>query len=114
MDMYIPLMTRVRTLVIGVYYHILREASACLLVLLYRAIPEPQRVGRATVRLSRISFYSFIANVVSPEAVTKQFYEEKSIPDAFDSKHHLPRTAFSVKFHFRIYLRRANLDLLCQ
>lgn len=33
---------------IDVFTHILREASAGLLVQLYRAIPEPQDVGRAT------------------------------------------------------------------
>ena len=30
------------------YKHILREASACLLVQRIRAIPEPRNVGRAT------------------------------------------------------------------
>ena len=37
-------------------YHILREASASLLVLLYRAIPEPPYVERATVQTSRFLY----------------------------------------------------------
>ena len=37
-------------------YHILREASASLLVQLYRAIPEPPYVERATVQTSRFLY----------------------------------------------------------
>lgn len=38
---------------IGVFTHILREASASLLVLSIRALRRPQRVERAMVWLSR-------------------------------------------------------------
>ena len=45
--MNIPSSANARAKADGIY-HILREASASLLVQLYRAIPEPQNVGRAT------------------------------------------------------------------
>ena len=54
-DMYIPAgMTR-DCHTMGVL-HILREASASLLVQLYRAIPEPPYVERATVQTSRFLY----------------------------------------------------------
>lgn len=56
MDMYIPLIANSRVLPIDAY-HILREASASLLVQLYRAIPEPQRVERA-ISMALTLFYS--------------------------------------------------------
>lgn len=50
-----------------VYWHIRREASASLLVLLYRAIPEPLLVERATGKDLAL-FCSIIANEEVPEA----------------------------------------------
>ncbi|MBD5329010.1 MAG: hypothetical protein HDS03_03860 [Bacteroides sp.] len=55
--MFIPPMASARALAIGVVIHILREASACLLVLPYRAMRRPQNVERATVWLSRIFIF---------------------------------------------------------
>lgn len=46
-DMYISSKSGARVPGVGIS-HILREASACLLVLLRWAIPGPQGVGRAT------------------------------------------------------------------
>lgn len=56
MDMFILLMASARALAISVLIHIQREASACLLVLLYRAMRRPQDMERAIVRLSRFLF----------------------------------------------------------
>lgn len=57
MDMYIRPTAGARASAIGVYGHILREASANLFVLLYRAIPEPPFVRTSKeVRFSRILF----------------------------------------------------------
>ena len=55
-DMYIQSAANVGALAVG-SYHILREASACLLVLLRWAIPEPLIAGRATSTALTLSFY---------------------------------------------------------
>ena len=49
-------------------YHILREASASLLVQLRWAIPEPPYVGRATVQTSRFHFLTIQRRREGPEA----------------------------------------------
>ena len=41
-----------------VHLHILREASACLLVLLYRAIPEPLTAERASSTALTLLLYT--------------------------------------------------------
>ncbi len=56
-DMYIPPTASTRVWAIGVFTHILREASACLLVLRRWAMREPLIAERATVRLSRFFLY---------------------------------------------------------
>ena len=56
--MYIPPTARTRVYAIGVFTHILREASAWLLVLLYRAIPEPLIAGRATSMALTLFFFT--------------------------------------------------------
>ena len=48
------------------YYHILREASASLLVLLHRAIPEPQDVERATGMALTLLFLNNLIPMCEP------------------------------------------------
>lgn len=51
-------------------YHILREASACLLVLLIRAIPGPQNVGRAAG--TALTHFCFLTNLTPKRGVRRQ------------------------------------------
>ena len=61
--MYIPLVASTRVHATGVFSHILREASASLLVLQRWAIPGPQQAERATRKaLTLFIFYHIIAN----------------------------------------------------
>ena len=57
--------------VISELLHILRGASACLLVQRIRAIPEPRNVGRATVQTSRFLYNNTKANERVPRQLIK-------------------------------------------
>ena len=68
-DMYIFVINaRVRSLV--AHCHILREVSACLLVQLRWAIPEPPIVERATS--TALTLFLFIRNLMPMRGVRRQ------------------------------------------
>lgn len=74
-DMYIPSSASARVLADDTLTHILREASASLLVLLIRAMRRPQQAGRATSTALTLFFINQSnANAVSPAV---KYYERQ-------------------------------------
>ena len=70
-NMFIPLVVSARALVMSVAIHILREASASLLVLLYRAMRRPLQAERATVMALTLFYFVSILSLLPevPEGV---------------------------------------------